>query len=313
MARSERGTTLVIVNPASAGGKTERRWPDLRAALDAAGIAFSVHPTAGPGDATVAARDALRGGVQRIVAVGGDGTLNEVVNGFFSDDGTPVRADAELGILPSGTGGDFRKSIHIPLDPAKSVGILAGGKTRPVDAGKIEFADGMVRYFINIADCGIGGEVVARVNRSRFKGGGIRGTAVFLSTSLTVLMTFGSRDVDLTIDGETIHRSIQNVVLANGRYFGGGMCIAPNAELDDGKLDVVILKRMSRLQSLLGMPKIYKGTHLSLDTVETRRAAVVTVVPKDRGALLFDVEGEQVGQAPATIRCLPGALRLCVP
>ena len=305
--------TLVVVNPASAGGRTGHRWPDSESLLRALGVDFDVHVTSAPDDATRAVRRALRDGATRIVAVGGDGTLNEVVNGFFAEDGTPIGSAATLGLVPSGTGGDFRKTAGIPAAPDAAVKVLAEARPRSVDAGRIDFADGSHRFFINIADCGIGGEVVARVNRSRYKGGGVRGSAVFLRESIATLLTFGGRPVRVTIDdGEPIERKVQSVVVANGQYFGGGMHVAPGARIDDGSFDVVIVEAMSRTRAVTSMPSLYRGTHVRRPGVEVRRGTRVVIVSLDE-PLLFDVEGEQVGRTPATITCLPHAIALYVP
>jgi YegS/Rv2252/BmrU family lipid kinase len=307
--------TLVIVNPASAGGRTSKRWPALRHALDAAKLEYDVHHTDAPRDATTATRQALTDGYTRIVSCGGDGTLNEVVNGFFTADGTPLNSDAVLGLLPSGTGGDFRRTIGLPTDPTALAANLVANHVRRIDAGRITY-DSQVTpptQFINIADCGVGGEVVARVNRSSSKGGGVRGTAVFLGISLKVLTTFAGRDVRLSLDGERSEVQVQQVVIANGRYFGGGMRIAPDAELDDGWFDVVVLPPLGRVRTIAALPSVYRGTHIKQPGVIVRRAKTVRVEPLDNRALLFDVEGEQIGIAPATLTCLPGAIAFCAP
>jgi diacylglycerol kinase (ATP) len=306
--------TLVIVNPASAGGRTLKRWPALREALKAAGVAHDVHHTTAPFDATTTTRSALDAGYTRVVAAGGDGTLNEVVNGFFRPDGVALNPDAILGMFPSGTGGDFRRTAGLPTNPVQLAAILRANHVRRIDAGRITYDDPATaaRQFINIADCGVGGEVVARVNRSANKGGGRRGTVVFLGISLKALTTFGGRPVRLTMDGEVVEKEIQNVVIANGRCFGGGMRIAPHAELDDGRFDVIVLPALGRARALIAMPSVYRGTHLRQPGVIVRRAASVRVEPLDDRPLLFDIEGEQIGRAPATLTCLPGVLNVCV-
>ncbi len=311
----DRPRTLVIVNPASAGGRTRKRWPGLRAALDAARLEYDIHHTSGPRDATAAARKALADGYTRVVSCGGDGTLNEVMNGFFAADGTPCNSDAVLGMLPSGTGGDFRRTVGLPKEPTTLAAVLSANHTRRIDLGRVVYDSPATppTMFINIADCGVGGEVVARVNRSSSKGGGIRGTAVFLGISLRVLTTFDARPVRLTLDGESSDMAVDQVVIANGRYFGGGMRIAPGAELDDGWFDVVALPALGRLRTLVAMPTVYRGAHIKQPGVLVRRARTVRVEPLDNRALLFDVEGEQVGIAPATLTCLPGAISFCVP
>ena len=162
--------TVGVVNPASAGGRTGRWWPQIEAELRLAGIDFELRKTTASGEATTIARAALAEGVGRVVACGGDGTLNEVVNAFLDGDGTPASVpDAVLGVVPSGTSADFCKTAAIPDDPVGAAAVLARGETRRVDAGRIEYSDGTTRCFVNVADCGVGGEVVRRVNAAKHR------------------------------------------------------------------------------------------------------------------------------------------------
>jgi diacylglycerol kinase (ATP) len=303
---------FVVLNPASAGGRTHRHWPAIKAALNAAGVAFDLHRTTGQGDATDAVRTALGRGYRTIVVVGGDGTLNEAVNGFFGPSGYPIGGDACIGLLPSGTGGDFRRAAGIPSRLDAAARLIASGSSQQIDVGRVDFADGERRFFINIADCGMGGEVVARINRSTHKRGGIRGSAIFLGVSLTTLWGYSSRVARIEVDGVTIERDVRSVVVANGRYFGGGMRVAPDAALDDGHFDVVIIGETGRTRALSGIASLYRGRHVTRREVEVHRAREVRVSCVDP-PMLFDVEGEQVGTTPATLTCLPNALRLCAP
>ena len=302
-------TTVCIVNPRSAGGRTARRWPAMLAALERAGVHVETRQTAGPGDATRLAAEASRAGAARIVAVGGDGTLNEVVNGLFDEAGARL-GDAVLGLLPCGTGGDFRRSVGIPVDRDAAAAVLAAGATRPLDAGRIDYADGSRRWFVNIADCGIGGEVVRRVNAARKRGSG---TVTFLYHSLAALLTYRCRPARIEVDGQVIEATVQNVVVANGRYFGGGMLVAPGADPGDGRFEVVILGDIPRHRALIEIRRVYGGKHVGRPDVTVLRGTTVRVAPLSDAPLLFDVEGELVGAAPATLTCVPGALRLCAP
>jgi YegS/Rv2252/BmrU family lipid kinase len=307
--------TLVLVNPVSAGGRTMHRWPGIRAALREAGIDIHAHLTLGPGDATLVTRRAItRDGIRRVVAVGGDGTLNEVVNGCFDERGAPLARDLTVGLIPSGTGSDIRRTLGLPTDPHAAARLLAGGTTRTIDVGRIVFADGSHRLFANVADCGLGGEVVTRINRSRQKRAGLLGSAAFLGVSVTELMSFRNRDVLLTIDGVTTRQRVQQVVIANGRCFGGGMRIAPGADPADGLLDVVVVGDISRFGALLAVPRLFRGTHLGLAAVSSHRARSIGIAVADgESPPRFDVDGEQVGSAPAEITVLPQALRFAAP
>jgi len=302
-------TTVAVVNPASCAGKTGRAWPELRRALAAAGVEVEERLTREPRQATELTRQALRDGAGRVVAVGGDGTLNEVVNGFFDEDGAPIATDAVLGLVPSGTGGDFRRTAGIPVGAAAAP-ILAAGANRPVDVGRLTLDGAAPRHFVNIADCGIGGEVVARVNRSSKRAGG---TATFLWHSLASLLSYRPRAARVEIDGTVEEGRYQNVVVANGRYFGGGMRVAPDADLGDGQFDVVLFGDLPKVRSITGIRRIYAGTHIGQPGIRMIRAQRVRVTPLEDPPLGFEMEGEEVGPAPATLEILPGAVRLCAP
>ncbi|MEM9490297.1 MAG: YegS/Rv2252/BmrU family lipid kinase, partial [Myxococcota bacterium] len=236
--------TVLVVNPQSQNGALGRRWPDVAQLLHRELGSFEEVRTGAPGDATRLAREALVAGAERVVAIGGDGTINEVANGFF-DDGQPVAAEACLGILPFGTGGDFRKTLGIPNDLAGAARLLAAETTRTIDVGTLEYVDRYGqpahRIFVNIASFGISGLVDRLVNESSKRLGG---TLSFLSGSLRASMRYTNQRVHITFDGEpddSLDMTINMVAVANGRYFGGGMFIAPDAELDDGYFDVVAL------------------------------------------------------------------------
>jgi len=305
-------TAFLVMNPASAGGRTHRHWPAIATSLHSAGVAFDLHRTTAADEATHAVRSALARGYRTIVVVGGDGTLNEVVNGFFDADGLPIGGEATLALLPSGTGGDFRRAAGIPASLDAAARLIVSGTSRRIDAGRVDFGDGQRRFFINIADCGLGGEVVARINRSAHKRGGMGGSAMFLFASLATLLRYRSRVAHIEIDGTAVLRDVRSVVVANGRYFGGGMCVAPAAALDDGRFDVVVIAETGRFRALTGIPSLYRGRHISRREVEVHRARVVRV-SCDGAPMLFDIEGEQVGTTPATLTCLPRAINLCAP
>ena len=309
--------TVVIVNPYSQGGRLGKRWPEL---AEQVGRAFPYDEaiTTAPGEATRLAREALKAGAERLVAVGGDGTINEVANGFFDDQGAPVATKASLAIIPFGTGGDLRRTLRIPKEAADAIAVIKANHTRRVDVGKLELTghDGkpLLRMFINIASFGISGRLDRMINESGKKLGRIG----YFVTGTRATLTHKNQRVQLIFDGNTEQRveaTTYVVAVANGRYFGGGMMIAPNAELDDGVFDVTMVGDLSITQLLTGFARqVYSGAHLKTKGVSVRRARVVeaeAIDPNDK--VEFDVDGEHLGRLPARFEVVPRALSLVVP
>jgi YegS/Rv2252/BmrU family lipid kinase len=307
--------TVVVVNPASQGGKLGKRWPDL---CDVIGRAFpfeDVH-TKGPGDATGLAREALRAGAERIVAMGGDGTINEVVNGFF-DDGEAIAPDATFAVIPFGTGGDFRRTLGIPNDTARAAAIVAQGGRKKIDVGRLDFTrfngERGNRIFANIASFGVSGVVDRLVNASGKK----LGRLSYVLASARAAWSYENQRVALTFDSSAADRveaTIQTVAVANARYFGGAMMMAPNAEIDDGLFDVVAMGDFHFGDLLTAGLRLFKGTHLSMEKVTTRRARLLEAHPIDPNAVVeLDVDGEPLGKLPARFEVLPQALWIAVP
>ncbi len=310
---------VAVVNPRSQNGALGRQWGDLARVLRREFGPFEDALTSGPGDATALAAEALRGGADLVIAVGGDGTIHEVANGFFAD-GKPISPEASLGVIPFGTGGDFRKTIHLSTDAAEAARVLKSGSRRAIDVGLLEYAEGgrggkrASRVFINIASFGIGGLVDRIVNTSSKALGGT--VSFFLGTARAALV-YRNQRVRMIFDGDEadfLEMPINNVAVANGQYFGGGMHIAPRAELDDGKLDVVILGDLGKLDLLRDGHRVYKGTHLELPKVRFRQATRLDASAVDPDAeVLLDVDGEAPGALPARFTLLPRALGLVVP
>jgi len=302
---------VIVVNPNSAGGKTRRAWPALEAEIRAALRDPHVLFTERPGHATELARSALRRGADLVIAMGGDGTTHEVVNGFF--DGTePVRPGAAFAVLPAGTGGDFLRTTGTPRSPREAARAIALAAPRSIDAARLTYTtrDGQtaLRHFVNVASFGVGGLVDSYVNRSAKRLGG---KLTFLLASLHATLVYENQRCRVRCDGgPPEERRVYSMAIANGRYFGGGMMIAPDAQLDDGRFDVVDLGDVSLFTLLRHNQKIYRGTHVRLPHVTVRRAARVFAEPVDPGAdVLLDVDGEGEGKLPATFEILPGALR----
>jgi len=308
--------TVVVVNPNSQGGKLGKRWPEL-AELIGRAFPFDSVMTKAPGDATRLAREALRAGAERVIAVGGDGTVNEVVNGFFDDDGKPIAPEASLGLVPYGTGGDFRRTMNIPIATVDAARLIASGARRKIDVGRLELTarDGtrMHRMFANIASFGVSGVVDRLVNESGKK----LGRLSFAVATARATWSYRNQRVQLVFDGDAksrVETTINTVAVANGRYFGGAMMVAPHAEVDDGQFDVVCLGDFNFGDLLKSGRKLYKGTHLAMDKVTTRRARVVDAEAIDPSATVeLDVDGECLGRLPARFELLPGSLWMIAP
>jgi YegS/Rv2252/BmrU family lipid kinase len=302
--------TVVIVNPRSAGGKTEKRWPELREIIHEAYGPFEHAFTDAPGAGTTLAREALKGGAELVVAMGGDGTINEVVNGFF-DGNKAIAPAAAFGVLPSGSGGDFVKSLGTAKDLREAAGQLKS-EPRAIDVGRLTFVahDGAqtVRHFINIASFGISGLVDQYVNQSSKPLGG---TIAFATATLKAGMKYKNASVRLILDGAPPREGkIYNVAIANGRYFGGGMKVAPEASLSDGLFDVITMGDFGFSDLLLRGLDIYSGKHVTNPKVSVHRAKRVEATPTEGGEVLLDVDGEQPGRLPATFEIISGGLRV---
>ena len=301
--------TTFIVNPASANGATGRRWAEVSRRLTQLGVEHETATTNAPGHATELAHQALVDGVDSVIAVGGDGTLNEVANGFFAEGRYPAAA---LGLLPLGTGGDFRRTFNLPLALEEAALTFKRRKLRLIDVGRIEMngLDGSpyTRHFVNIADAGIGGVVVERVNNTSKRLGG---RVSFQYASIRVLLSYVPQEVTVTSAEGSFSGRAQNVVVANCRYFGGGMWVAPEAVPDDGLFDVVVFGDIARYEAIRSIQSIYKGAHVSNPKVKGWRSARVEVTSEDR--VLIDVDGEMCGTLPASFELLPKALPLIVP
>jgi YegS/Rv2252/BmrU family lipid kinase len=308
--------TVVVVNPKSQGGATGKRWPELAARLRKH-FAFEDAITSGPGDATRLTREALAGGVERVVALGGDGTINEVVNGFFTD-GTPVAPTAALGVIPYGTGGDFRRTMNLSTELDDAAATIAADSRRTIDVGRIEYTtpDGgtTARMFANICSFGISGVVDRLVNQSKKRFGRL---SYALATARATLFQYDNQRVHLRFDDDPASATdvtINTVAVANGRYFGGAMKVAPDAEVDDGVFDVVCLGDFGKAEILFKGTRVYKGAHLTMDKVTSRRARIVDATPVDPGATVeIDLDGENVGRLPARFTIVPRALVMVVP
>jgi diacylglycerol kinase (ATP) len=306
--------TLVIANPMGGGGAIQRRWGSIADTIRRGFGPFEHRFTERPGHGRELARAAIRDGVRQVVALGGDGTISEVSGGFL-EGGRPIDPEAVLGVLPYGTGGDFRKTMGLGRDLFRNAAARKGRRAQPLDLGLLRYTrlDGTRAEcaFANIASFGMGGLVDRYVNQSSKVLGGLMS---FLGATVRASLTYRNQAITLSLDeGPARELRMVNVAVANGRYFGGGMYVAPHARIDDGLFDVVVLGDFSSFEMARTGYRIYLGSHLAHPKVTCDRARVVEARPlHPDDEVLLDVDGETPGRLPARFEILPSVLRLKV-
>lgn len=306
--------TFLVVNPHSGNGATGRRFDEIAREVNAAIGEFAKAFTERPGHATEIARRAVQDGYECVVAVGGDGTTNEVANGLLDEKGSLVRPGVALGVIPRGTGGDFRKTFGWSSSLSEAAWRLRGDAVRAIDAGRIGFVDHSgapcTRYFVNIASAGISGLVDREVNRaSKALGGRVS----FAIGSAKALVRYRDVALRVSFDGGTPRTAPSTLVaVGNGQYFGGGMWIAPKAVPDDGVFDVTQWTGIRLRDFVFKSRALYDGSHVDLPQAKCSRAKTVRLEAEGDALVLLDVDGEQPGRLPATVEILPLALRLKV-
>jgi diacylglycerol kinase (ATP) len=288
---------FVILNPAAGSVKDVdalvkriRNLPDVELCI-----------TAQAGAAMEFTRTALRKGCEMVVAAGGDGTLNEVVNGIREDTSAVV-----LGLIPLGTGNDFARTLDLPTDVDEAIALLFAGHTRAIDLVRVTSDE--TRYFVNVSAGGFSGLVDEKLTPEMKK---TWGPLAYLRSAAAALPELRAYHTTLALDdAEPLTLSLYNVVIANGRYVGGGRQIAPEASIDDGLLDIILIQERSPAELALLAAQVALGNHLSNDAIVFRRARKVTV--NSRPGMWFNVDGELVGNEPAEFEVLPRALQFVV-
>lgn len=301
------GEAVLIVNARAGRGAISRSLSEIVENLEKRDMAYEVRMTDGPGHATHIARSSLEAGKRFLVAVGGDGTIHEVVNGMIVDD-EAVDPEAVLGVVAAGTGCDFIKTFGIPAMPAHAVAHLDGDDCFPIDIGKITYQgpEGpVVRYFANIAEVGIGAAVVERAARlPRWLG-----PTVYFFAFWMCISRHRAAEVKVDMVDRIYEGKMNNLVVANGQFFGGGMKVAPKAAPTDGLLDLQI-EHAKKREAIAIMPKIYKGQHVPHpDILEAKR--VRCSIEADR-PLPIEADGEVLGETPASFEVLKDIIRLKV-
>lgn len=293
--------TQVIINPEADRGRTGRRWAQIKEALKSFLEEFKCEFTEKPLQAIEISRTAIKDGSELIVGIGGDGTVNEIANGFY-ENRQIINPDTILGIVPSGRGSDFSRSLKIAPGFKNALRVIGEGRTASIDIGRVRYRgyddEDEERFFLNISDFGLGGEVVRRMDRDRKE----RKTSSYLMSTLSALFGYKNKRVRIRVDGQEL--SVTDYLLgavANGKIFGKGMKVAPLAKLDDGVFDVVLIKGMKIWEFCRSILRVYSGHHLSHPKVTYLQGKQIEAVPEPGGEeVLIEVDGEQLGKLPAT-------------
>jgi diacylglycerol kinase (ATP) len=259
-----------------------------------------------PGQLGELARTAAERGARLLVVVGGDGSVNEVANGIVG------RNDVEIAVIARGTGWDFVRTYGIPRSIDDAVRVAVDGAAHAIDLGRVTYrtwaGEEAEAYFANIASAGMSGAIAQRANETTKALGG---KASYLWATLAVFARWQNDDVRVSVDGEIRGGRMHDVIVANGRYFGGGMMMCPEAEPDDGLFDVLTIGDLTKRDLLVTLPKTYRGKHLPHPKAELLRGSVVTV--DAASPLPIELDGEQPGTTPARFEIVPRALRVRVP
>jgi YegS/Rv2252/BmrU family lipid kinase len=291
---SDQARFLLLVNPSAGGGRVGGVLEKAQAALDGRGASYRVVMTRNIEHGIDEARGAAAQGEIPTV-ISGDGLIGQV-------GGALAGGDVPLGVIPGGRGNDFARIVGIPTETEGAVAVLVGGHTRRIDVGQLG-----ARRFLCIASCGFDSDANRIANEARF----IRGSAVYAYAALKALAGWKPATFTLALDGEPSEVTGYSVAVANSKAYGGGMFVAPDAELDDGLLDVVTTAQVGKLRFLRNLPKVFDGSHVTNEEVVVRRAAEVRI-EADRPFAVY-ADGDHLADLPVTVSLLPQALRVIVP
>lgn len=304
------GTVAFLVNPASAGGRTRRLWPEIAQRAAAAGLDGPAYLSERPGELPSLVAKAADAGAELIVVIGGDGTLNEVVGGLMQrrDDG---KLTPELAMIPRGTGRDFVRTFRIPAALDDAIAVARDGEPRTVDAGRVEYrtwsGEMGLSYFANVASAGMSGAIAQRADSTTKALGG---RISFVAATVAVFWRWRPTEMTVTVDGVERTATMHDVLVANCRYLGSGMKMCPEALPDDGLFDVLTIGNLTKSDLALTLPRTYRGSHLPHPKAELLRGAAVTVDAETE--VPIELDGEQPGTTPARFEVIPGALRVRV-
>ncbi|MBA7682710.1 Diacylglycerol kinase [subsurface metagenome] len=297
----------VIVNPVAGAYSTRRKWRHISRLLKHVGLSFDYEYTEGVGHAIELARVAASNGYRYLVAVGGDGTVNEVANGILGSTGS---GSTMLGIISTGTGSDFVRSVGIPRDYTRACSFLTSSRRLLIDVGVVEYKSkgrSLQRFFVNAAGVGFDAEIVKAMEHWPKHFGG---TVPYLAGLLRSLFSYRNKTVVIRVGSKVETKRVLSVVVANGRYFGGGMHIAPRAELNDGLLDMVAIGDVGKFELVKALSMVYKGTHITHPKVSMEKATHIIIDSPEK--LLIQADGELLGEAPMSFWLMPSALSIVV-
>lgn len=297
-----------IINPQSGGGKTIKVWRDHGEALNRKLGGMQILFSERPGHVVELAKEVALQDFDRLIVVGGDGTLHEVVNGLF-DKGKPLfKSNFSIGIMNGGRGCDFVKTLKIPDDPRVMMRICESGKPKKIDIGCVTLSNSKELYYINSSTFGLGGQVAKSVQQGSAL---LPPTASYLAATVKSVLSATPRRLQLEIDGEKVFEGpAHNVFICNGRYSGGGMLWAPEASLDDGLFDVLLMRDLSRATLLTLAPRIYTGTLAKVQGVSFYKAKAVRVSSGD--SVWLELDGETYQAHGADYRLLHQALNVLI-
>ena len=290
----DRPRYLLLVNPSAGGGRAAKLLPQLEGALRARSLDHRLVLTTSLGHGCEEARKAATAGEIPVV-MSGDGLIGQI-------GGVLAGCEVPMGVIPGGRGNDLARVLGIPTEIPAAVDLLAAGPTRAIDVGEVNG-----RRFLGVASCGFDSEANRIANQARL----VKGNLVYLYAALRALAAWKPARFELALDGDPRSFRGYSVAAANSKAFGGGMLIAPDAELDDGKLDVMLAGRASKLRYLAEMPKVFKGTHVDSDHVEFLRGEEIEV-SADRPFVIY-ADGDPIGATPAMMRVERRCLRVIAP
>lgn len=305
---TEKPDWFIIVNPNAGNGKGKKDWKRISGILARENFHFDSRFTGCKGEAITLTREALRKGFRKIISVGGDGTLNEIVNGIFTQDACPSN-EVVIAMIPVGTGNDWGRMFGIPLVYEGAVDVIRENKTMPHDVGTISYFSGEgqeKRYFMNIAGLGFEATVVKKTNKQKDKGRS--GQAIYLYNLVSSLISYHKPLVNITIDGITTSCKAFSINVGNGRYCGGGMRQTPDALPDDGFLDITVIKEMGRMEVIKNLKLLYDGTILSHPKIDGYRSTNLKVTSEI--ALYAEADGESLGHTPVEFGIIPGGVNI---